>query len=204
MSTSLAFLIVTVIALVSAVFVVRSSNLIHAVLWLGLALVGTAGLYAMLEASFLAGVQVLVYVGGVITLMIFGVMITRRHEGLLAPADSGRQAMAMLVALGFFGVIAVAILSTPDLDKAPLVPASYVPVSAADLGRSLLREYVLAFEVISFLLLGAIIGAIVIARRHDPLAAPRPRVAPRVPIAAPIAAPIAPTASTASTPAVPS
>jgi NADH-quinone oxidoreductase subunit J len=196
MSTSLAFLIIALVALVSAVFVVRSSNLIHAVLWLGLALLGTAGLYAMLEASFLAGVQVLVYVGGVITLMIFGVMITRRHEGLLAPADSGRQAMAMLVALGFFGVIAVAILSTPGLDKAPLVPAPYVPVSATDLGRSLLREYVLAFEVISFLLLGAIIGAIVIARRHDPAALPRPRVAARAPIAAP--------PSTPSTPAVPS
>jgi NADH-quinone oxidoreductase subunit J len=196
MSTSLAFLIVALLALVSAVFVVRSSNLIHAVLWLGLALLGTAGLYAMLEASFLAGVQVLVYVGGVITLMIFGVMITRRHEGLLAPADSGRQAMAMLVALGFFGVVAVAILSTPGLDKAALVPVEYVPVSATDLGRSLLREYVLAFEVISFLLLGAIIGAIVIARRHDPAALPRPRVAARAPIAAP--------APTPSTPAVPS
>ena len=76
-----------IIILVSALFVVRSSNLIHAVLWLAMTLLGTAALYAQLNAPFLAGVQVLTYVGGVVTLMIFGVMVTRRHAGSVAPAE---------------------------------------------------------------------------------------------------------------------
>jgi NADH-quinone oxidoreductase subunit J len=155
-------------ALLSAIFVVRSSNLIHAVLWLGVTLLTTAGLYAMLGASFLAGVQVLVYVGGVITLMIFGVMITRRHDGLVVQADSGNPARGMFVAGAFFGIVAAAIRLTDGLDVA-ITPDA---VSPADLGRALFREQVLAFEVLSLLLLGAIVGAIVIARRRDP-GAPR-------------------------------
>jgi len=70
------FAIVAASVLLAAIFVIRSVNLVHAVLWLGVTLGGTAVLYAMLGASFLAGVQVLLYVGGVVTLMIFGVMLT--------------------------------------------------------------------------------------------------------------------------------
>jgi NADH-quinone oxidoreductase subunit J len=177
MSASIAFDVLCLCALVSALFVVRSANLIHAVLWLGATLLTTAGLYAMLDASFLAGVQVLVYVGGVITLMIFGVMITRRHEGLLVAAETARARRALVVAAATFAVVAVAIGTTEGLDAAPHEP--YTPVTTSDLGRALLGEHILAFEVISFLLLGAIIGAIVIARKHDPEAAPRPRLAAR-------------------------
>jgi NADH-quinone oxidoreductase subunit J len=155
-------------ALLSALFVVRSTNLVHAALWLGVTLLTTAVLYAMFGASFLAGVQVLVYVGGVITLMIFGVMITRRHDGVVVQAESARQARGVVVAGGFFGIVAAAIRSTEGLDVG-LVPNA---ISPADLGRAFLREQVLAFETLSVLLLGAIVGAIVIARRRDP-GAPR-------------------------------
>jgi len=63
-----------------ALRVVTSRDLVHAVLWLAVALLGTAVLYALLHAPFLAGIQVLTYVGGVVTLMVFGVMVTRKHE----------------------------------------------------------------------------------------------------------------------------
>lgn len=161
---TIGFAIVAACALVSALFVVRSGRLIRAVLWLGVTLVATAALYAMLGASFLAGVQVLVYVGGVVTLMIFGVMVTRRHEGIVVEIESARTGRAALIALGLFGVVATAIRTTPGID-APNVAST---VTTADLGRALLRDHVLAFEVMSFLLLAAIVGAIVIARRRDP------------------------------------
>lgn len=162
------------LALVAAVMVVRSRHLIRAVLWLGASLVATAALYVTLDASFLAAVQVMVYVGGVVTLMIFGVMMTRRHEGLTAPAASERPALGALIAGGLFALVAWAIRATPGLD-APRPPEA---ITTADLGRALLTEHVLAFEALSLLLLGAIVGAVVIARRRDPGEAARGFTAP--------------------------
>jgi len=178
------FAIVALCMLVSASYVVRAANLIHAVLWLGVTLLTTAALYAMLGASFLAGVQALVYVGGVVTLMIFGVMITRKHDGLVVPADSGSPARGALVGGSFFALVAVAIRATPGLD----VDVAAKAITPADLGRAFLGDQVLAFETLSVLLLGAMVGAIVIARRHDP-GAPRRALGSR---SSPVAARTAP------------
>lgn len=179
-----AFGAVAVCALLSALLVVRSSDLIRAVLWLGITLIATAALYAMLGASFLAGVQLLLYVGGVMTLMVFGLMVTRRHEGIAnTTADTSHPVRGAVVALGLFGVVAFAILKTEGLDAPQAEPV--VALTQVDLGRALLGEYILAFEVLSLLLLASIIGAVVIARRHDPgpstepSAAPAPKEAPR-------------------------
>jgi len=164
---ALAFGIAAGCALLSALTVVRSRDLVHAVLWLGVTLFATAVLYAMLGASFVAGVQVLLYVGGVVTLMIFGVMMTRRHDGATAKLEDPASARAAAVALSLFVAVAWAVLTTDGLD--PVTPAPMPPViSAADLGRALLHEHVLAFEVVSMLLLATMVGAIVIARRRDP------------------------------------
>jgi len=166
-SATLGFGVVAACALLSAVFVVRAVDLIRAVLWLGITLVATAALYAMLGASFLAGVQLLLYVGGVMTLMVFGVMITRRHEGIAPTAtDSVRPVRGAVVAAALFGLVAAAIVNTEGLDEAPA--RALAPLTLADLGRSILVEHLLAFEALSLLLLAAIIGAVVIARRRDP------------------------------------
>lgn len=143
-------------------------------LWLGVTLFATAVLYAMLGASFVAGVQVLLYVGGVVTLMIFGVMVTRRHEGAARKLEDVGSGRAAAVALGIFVPVAWAVLSTGDLER-PTAPAA---ASTADLGRALLRDHLLAFEAVSMLLLAAMVGAIVIARRRDPGAAKRPAARP--------------------------
>ena len=175
MMETIAFGIVAASMVVSALFVVLSRRLVRAVLWLAVTLVATAALYAMQGASFLAGVQVLVYVGGVVTLMIFGVMVTRRHEGITVTLDSTRAGRAAVVALALFGVVAFAVRTTPGLDA----PTSPPAVTTADLGRALLGDHVFAFEVMSFLLLGAIVGAIVIARRKDPAPAIVKHVSPK-------------------------
>lgn len=162
------------VVVLAAVMVVRSDNLVRAVLWLALTLVGTAVLYALLDAPFLAGVQVLTYVGGVVTLMIFGVMVTGRHTGAVAEVDRANSLRGLLVSLGFLGLVGGAILRT-DLSGAPSAP----PPTTVELARSLLGEYLLAFEVTSLLLLAAVIGAVVLARRRDPGVAGEPGPAPR-------------------------
>lgn len=180
MIATIGFGAVAACLLLSALFVIRAANLVHAVLWLGVTLVGTAVVYAMLGASFLAAVQVLLYVGGVVTLMIFGVMLTRRHEGLSVPAGRTSRARGALLAAALFGVLAAA-LARSDLPDGPAPD-----VSTGELGASLLTAHVLAFELLSLLLLAAIIGAVVIARKRDP-GAPPAAAPPRTGILVPAA-----------------
>lgn len=163
MSSTFGFGLVSAIILISALFVVRAKNLIHAVLWLAVTLLGTAALYAQLNAPFLAGVQVLTYVGGVVTLMIFGVMVTRRHEGVDAAAESDSDEKGFIFAAALFVILGLAIWKSP-------LPAAPVGADGTtnELARALLDDYLIAFEVLSLLLLAAIVGAVVLARRRDP------------------------------------
>jgi len=160
--------------LLSALFVVGSRNLIHAVLWLAVTLLGTAVLFAMLDAPFLAGVQVLTYIGGVITLIIFGVMVTRRHEKGVAVADSVEPIRGALASVG------LTVLLWAALWKTPLEDQRSPTVSAADIGKALLTTHLVAFEAASVLLLAAIVGAVAIARRRDadPATGEEPRTLP--------------------------
>jgi NADH-quinone oxidoreductase subunit J len=165
------FGIVAACLLLSALLVVTSKNLVHSVLWLALTLVATAALFVLLSAPFLAGIQVLLYTGGVITLMLFGVMMTRRHEHVFIDNESSRPRRfpALVAGAALFGVVAGAVHQT-TLPDAPGKVAT-----TEDIGRSFLTENLLAFEVLSILLLAAMIGAIVIARRLD-FAKERPRL----------------------------
>ncbi len=142
---------------------VLSKNLVHSVLWLALVLVATAGLYARLCAGFLAGAQVLLYAGGVITLAIFAVMLSSRMEGGPILHGSAQRGRGLLAALAVAALL-VSVLLPAEL----LIPRDLALVDAADLGRSFLGEYVLPFEVLSVLLVVAMIGALTIARKEDP------------------------------------
>jgi NADH-quinone oxidoreductase subunit J len=148
----------------SALFVVSGKNLIHCVLWLGVTLATTAALFAFLGAPFLAGIQVLLYTGGIITLMLFGVMLTRRHEHVFIENEASprRRAPAFVAAAAFIGAVASASYQTPDLPE-----RLGEPTPTAEIGRSFLTDHLLAFEVLSMLLLAAMVGAIVLARRFD-------------------------------------
>ena len=160
--TEVAFGVVAGCMLLSALFSVAAENLVHGVLWLGSTLSLTAVLYLMLDAPFLAGIQLLLYVGGVMTLMIFGVMLTRKHGDLAVPRERRHRSRAAVVAAGLFGALVAAVVHTDGLSRMPVGSTS-----TAELGRALLGEDLLAFEVISVLLLAALIGAIVLARKRD-------------------------------------
>ncbi len=162
----LSFATLAALTLASALFVVRTANLVHATLALGASLVATAALFALLGASLLAGVQLLLYVGGVMTLALFGLMLTRRHESLAVPAESQNTGRAAAASLALFGAVAWAIFETPGLDT----PPRDFPGGTRAVGHALVSTDLLAFELLSVLLLAAIVGAIVLARRRDPSA----------------------------------
>jgi NADH-quinone oxidoreductase subunit J len=141
---------------------VVSHDLVHSVLWLGLTLVATAGLFVTLHAEFLAAVQILLYTGGVITLMLFGVMLTRRLTSARIEHGSTKRLRGAVLAVAAFAVITVGIVRGGSLTAPPRPPGD-----TKALGELVLTRLVLPFEVLSVLLLAAMIGAIVLARKVD-------------------------------------
>ena len=158
----LAFGVLGASALGAAVQAVRTTDLVHAVLWLAVALIGTAGMYAVLDAGVLAAIQVLLYTGGVITLMLFSVLLARRDGGAIPTGGSVGPVPAAAVALGTFALVARAVLG------ADLPDGQGSGLDTASLGALVMGPMVLPFEVLSVLLLAAMIGAIALARRRDP------------------------------------
>ena len=148
--------------LIGAVWVVALANLFRAALSLGLVLVGVAAVFLLLEAEFLAFVQILVYVGAILTLLVFGVMLTSRIADPSVPRWN-RQAWAALPVTAALGLGLAHLLF-----HAPWpAPNSYAaPAALPALGKTLLSTYLLPFEVLSLLLLGALVGAVFIARKE--------------------------------------
>ena len=150
--------------LVGAVWVVTLKNLFRAALSLGLVLLGVAGFFIVLEAEFVAFVQILVYVGAILTLVVFAIMLTAKLQTATPEAPASRQAVpAAAVSLALFIVLAASTL--------PLTwPAS--PSGGAVrldvLGQQLVTTLVLPFEVISLVFVAAIVGAIAIAAPRAP------------------------------------
>lgn len=166
----LVFALVATPIVFGALMAVRTRNLVHGVLWLGMTLAGTAVFYLLLSGPFLAVIQIILYTGGIMTLMLFGVMLTRCGPELdgvmLANQSRGRRraipVVAVVGALLVYGIEG----STKQLEAFGPTPTQ--PVNTAVLGQSLLGPHLLAFEVISVLLLVVMIAGIVLARRKDP------------------------------------
>ena len=154
----LPFGFLSVLILISAWWVVALSNLFRAALSLGLVLLGVAGLFILLEAEFLAFVQVLIYVGAILTLVVFAIMLTAKLQGGPQVSASRQRPAAALAALGMFAMLAFA---TQGLVW-PTTPASSA-VPLATLGQQLVTTLVLPFEVVSLVFVAAMVGAIAVA-----------------------------------------
>jgi NADH-quinone oxidoreductase subunit J len=158
------FLVVALYTLGSALMVVTTRNLVHAALWLVSTLFGVAVIYALLNASFIAVVQVVVYIGAIAILFIFAVMLTRKDM-----RDTGVQMnknwwLGILVALLTFAGLTVLLSGWSGFTKtAAEIPAGFDAISL--LGEALVspEAYVLPFEVASVLLLAALVGAVYVA-----------------------------------------
>lgn len=161
----IAFLLVGLVTLGAAVITVTTRQLVHAALWLVVALGGLAVEYLLLTAEFIAWVQVLIYVGSIVVLLLFGLMLTRAPIGRSPDADSGNRWVALGVALASAAALVWVVVDAfrttwIDLDG----PAQG---STAVTGAFLFRNWVLPFEALSVLLLAALVGAIVLSRKRD-------------------------------------
>ena len=148
----------------SAIRVVTARNVIHAALYLVGTLMGAAGLYILLVAEFVAWVQVLVYVGAIVVLMLFGLMLTRAPIGK-GNFDNDQRPLATLCAAAVFGVTSWILMDAFEGKTIDLTGQGRATVET--IGDLIFSKYVLPFEVVSVLLLAALVGAVVIARR-DP------------------------------------
>ena len=159
------FVLLGILAIASALLVVTTRNVVHAALWLVVTLAAAAGCYLILAAEFVAWVQVLIYVGAVIVLILFGIMLTKAPIGRDQGLDSENRIAGAVVALAAAATLVTLVVdafrkSYIDLDRAP-------DAGAGATGVQLFRAYVLPFEVVSVLLLAALIGSIVLSKRDD-------------------------------------
>ena len=157
------FILLGVLSLASAILVVTTKNVVHAALWLVVTLAGVAGTYLMLTAEFVAWVQVLIYVGAVIVLLLFGIMLTKAPIGGDADLDSENRIAAAIVALAAAGTLVTLVVDAFRHEFIPLRGGT----GASAVGDSIFRTYVLPFEAVSVLLLAALIGSIVLSRRDE-------------------------------------
>jgi NADH:ubiquinone oxidoreductase subunit 6 (subunit J) len=162
------FLITAIVTFASAVMVVTARNLVHAALALVASLFGVAVLFALLEAGFLAVVQVTLYIGAIAILIIFAIMLTRRVMQDTGPQHNGQWLAGAVISFAMFLVLAWVVLQIPSFTALSTMPVTLAPVPAdslALLGRAFVdpAQYAIPFEVASVMLLVAFIGAIVIA-----------------------------------------
>ncbi|MFE6871899.1 NADH-quinone oxidoreductase subunit J [Kitasatospora sp. NPDC057692] len=155
------FLLVGIAVLGSALVAVTTKQLVHAALWLVAALGGLAVEFLLLTAEFIAWVQVLIYLGSVVVLVLFGLMLTKAPIGRSPDADSKNRWVALVVALATTGTLVTLVV---DAFRTSWIDLGAGGGSAAVTGASLFRTWVLPFEALSVLLLAALVGAIVLSR----------------------------------------
>jgi len=154
------FWFISAITIMSAAVVVLNNQLIYSAIALLFTLFGVAGIYVFLWADFIAGVQILVYVGGILVLVIFGIMLTNKIKSVRISHKSMQQGVGGVVTLWLFVFLCIALSKAPWVLKNVAEPSGTV----REIGKLLLTDYLLPFEVISVLLLGALIGAAVLSR----------------------------------------
>ena len=158
----LIFYLFGALTVLSALLVVTARNIVHSAFYLLFTLFGIAGIYVLLGADFIAVVQLMVYVGGILILLIFGVMLTNRITNVDIRTGTIHIIPAIIGVGVLWGAVTAIMLKTdwivnPDVEAEPTIRA---------IGRLLITDYVLIFELLGILLLIALIGAATIARRE--------------------------------------
>jgi NADH:ubiquinone oxidoreductase subunit 6 (subunit J) len=161
-SFNIVFYVFAAIIVASAALVAFSRNLVYSAFALLFTFFGVAGIYVMLSADFLAAVQLLIYVGGILVLIIFAVMLTHRISDVEISNQSLRPAQGALILIGIMAVLLGVIFKTQwSLEGQLEYQATTAPI-----GDLLLKKYLLPFEIVSVLLLAALMGAAVIVRKE--------------------------------------
>ena len=156
------FTALAAVAGIAGILVVTTRNVVRGALYLVAVLGSIAAVFILLGAEFLGWTQVLIYVGAIVVLLLFGIMLTRAPIGAATTLDNQQRGVALLVAASIFGVMTYLIWRAFGNERIELKQV----VRVKELGTSMFTNYVLPFEAISVLLLAALVGAIVLARRE--------------------------------------
>ncbi len=157
------FIICSLITLGAALAMVTSKNLFHGALFMILSFIGVAGLYVLLEAGFLAAVQILIYAGAIAMLIIFAVMLTRRLMAKDLVQHNAQWVWSALGSVLLFVALSLILIQV----NWPVVEAAVPEETISILGQDLMGTYLVPFEVASVLLLVALVGSIIIARERE-------------------------------------
>ncbi len=153
----------------AAIGVVRSQNVVHAALYLVVVMAGAAAQFILLGAEFVAWVQVIIYIGAVIILFLFGIMLTRAPMRGETSLDNDQRFPAAIVSLFLAGVLGTLLVQAFGKKEVVISGAKGEQLlhvgKAATLADSIFTTYVVPFEIVSLLLLAALVGAVVMARR---------------------------------------
>jgi NADH-quinone oxidoreductase subunit J len=158
---NVAFGIIAAAMVLGALGVVRTKNVVHAALYLVVVLAGGAAQFILLGQEFVAWVQVLVYIGAVIVLFLFGIMLTRAPMHPKESLDNSLRWPGLVVSVFLAGVLSTLLVDAYHADK--VEPSA--PIRTAAVTKSVFTVYIIPFEVVGVLLLGALIGAVVLARK---------------------------------------
>lgn len=162
-SVGVVFGLLSLVIIVSAIMVVTLKNIFHCALALVACLFTVAGIYVMLNAEFLAAAQVLIYVGAVAVLMIFAIMLTGKIASKTIIQTNKNAIVAFIMSLAFvFTMVELSRSTTVWQLATKALPEDNI----LTLGKALLTEYMLPFEVVSILMLAALIGAVLLAREE--------------------------------------
>jgi NADH-quinone oxidoreductase subunit J len=159
------FFVLSLLTIAGALFMISLNRVVHMVLAISLSFISIAGLYILLDAEFLAFVQVLIYAGAISILMIFGIMMTKHsEEETEEPKKPWQNVLTAVGVIGFFGIIMYAIQTTTIVtDKKDFTQIDTVK----EIGLAIFQKHVIPFELISLLLTVALIGAIIMAKREE-------------------------------------
>ncbi len=156
------FYVMAAVAIAAGLKMVTTANVVHAALYLLVVLSAVAGTYVILGAEFAAVTQVLVYLGAIMVLLLFGVMLTRAKLGTDDDLDHEQRWIGALVAAAMFAVMSYSVIEAFGTEELPLTQQPQTTQQVAD---EIFSTYIVPFEALSVLLLAALIGAVVVARR---------------------------------------
>ncbi|HEY7281405.1 MAG TPA: NADH-quinone oxidoreductase subunit J [Actinomycetota bacterium] len=162
-----AFTAVAVVGIIAALRMVTTKNVVHGALYLVIALSMIGAGYLVMAAEFVAWVQIIIYVGAIVVLLLFALMLTKAPIGREA-LDNQQRGISSLVALAVLAGLVFLVLDAFRSQTIPL-PGPAPQTTTGQIGESLFRAFVAPFEIVSILLLAALIGAIAIARKDDPV-----------------------------------
>lgn len=160
-----AFFVLAAITIFCALWVVSGRNLFHNVLMLSVFLGGIAGLYLLAGADFVALAQVMVYVGGVVVLVLFAIMLTLEVTDIHLTQTSHHNVLAAFVAVGM-GLVMTLVAKTTPFGAAP--QGRPIASTVAVIGTSVTKEWIVAFEVVGLILLVGLVGALLVGRKEQP------------------------------------